>query len=51
MTALTLGGVRDVRRFPGKAHFASYTGTAPIDVRLDDHVRHRLNRDGNRRLD
>lgn len=29
MTALILGEVGDVRRFPSKAHFASYTGTAP----------------------
>jgi transposase len=28
----TLAEVIDVRRFPSKAHFASYTGTAPIDV-------------------
>jgi len=25
----------DVRRFPSKAHFASYTGTAPVDVSRD----------------
>jgi transposase len=50
MTALILGEVGDVRRFPSKAHFASYTGTAPIDVSSGDHVRHRLNRGGNRRL-
>ena len=49
MTALILGEVGDVRRFPSKAHFASY-GTAPIDVSSGDHVRHRLNRGGNRRL-
>jgi transposase len=50
MTALILGEVGDVRRFPSKAHFASYTGTAPIDVSSGDQVRHRLNRGGNRRL-
>ena len=50
MTAVILGEVGDVRRFPSKAHFASYTGTAPIDVSSGDHVRHRLNRGGNRRL-
>ena len=50
MTALILGEVGDVRRFPSKAHFASYTGTAPVDVSSGDHVRHRLNRGGNRRL-
>jgi transposase len=50
MTALILGKVGDVRRFPSKAHFASYTGTAPIDVSSGDHVRHRLNCGSNRRL-
>jgi transposase len=49
-TALILGEVADVRRFPSKHHFASYTGTAPIDVSSGDQDRHRLNRGGNRRL-
>jgi transposase len=49
-TALILGEVGDVRRFPSKAHFASYTGTAPLDASSGDTVRHRLNRGGNRRL-
>lgn len=48
--AKILAEVVDVRRFPSKAHFASYTGTAPIDVSSGDHNRHRLNRGGNRRL-
>ena len=39
-----------VRRFPSKHHFASYTGTAPIDASSGDNNRHRLNRGGNRRL-
>lgn len=43
LTALILGEVGDVRRFPSRAHFASYTGTAPIDVSSGDHVRHRRN--------
>lgn len=30
--------------------FASYTGTAPVDVSSGDNNRHRLNRGGNRRL-
>ena len=42
--------VGDVRRFPSRHHFASYTGTAPIDVSSGDNNRHRLNRGGNRRL-
>jgi transposase len=45
-----LAEVIDVRRFPSKAHFASYTGTAPLDVSSGDNDRHRLNRGGNRRL-
>jgi transposase len=45
-----LAEVLDVRRFPSKAHFASYTGTAPIDVSSGENNRHRLNRGGNRRL-
>ena len=45
-----LAEVIDIRRFPSKAHFASYSGTAPIDVSSGDHDRHRLNRGGNRRL-
>jgi transposase len=49
-TALVLGEVGDVRRFPSKDHFASYTGTAPLDASSGDSVRHRLNRGGNRRL-
>lgn len=49
-TAVALGEVGDVRRFPSKGHFASYTGTAPIDASSGDNVRHRLNRGGNRRL-
>jgi transposase len=48
--AKILAEVVDVRRFPSKAHFASYTGTAPVDVSSGDHNRHRLNRSGNRRL-
>jgi transposase len=49
-TAVILGEVGDVRRFPSKHHFASYTGTAPLDASSGDTVRHRLNRGGNRRL-
>ncbi|MGB8652249.1 MAG: transposase [Mycobacteriales bacterium] len=49
-SAMILGEVGDVRRFPSKHHFASYTGTAPIDASSGDTGRHRLNRGGNRRL-
>ena len=37
-------------RFPAKAHFASWDGTAPIDASSGDQVRHRLSRGGNRKI-
>ena len=42
--------VGDVTRFPNRAHFASWNGTAPIDASSGDHVRHRLSRAGNRQI-
>jgi transposase len=42
--------VGDITRFPGKAHFASWDGTAPIDASSGDQVRHRLSRAGNRQV-
>ncbi|WP_211754721.1 transposase, partial [Nocardioides gansuensis] len=42
--------VGDITRFPNKAHFASWNGTAPIDASSGDQVRHRLSRAGNRQL-
>ncbi len=36
--------VGDITRFPNKAHFASWNGTAPIDASSGDQVRHRLSR-------
>jgi len=39
-----------VTRFPTKAHFASWDGTAPIDASSGDQVRHRLSRAGNRQI-
>jgi transposase len=39
-----------VTRFPTKAHFASWDGTAPIDASSGDQVRHRLSRAGNRQV-
>jgi transposase len=45
-----VGDVGDVARFPDRNHFASWTGTAPIDASSGEHVRHRLSRAGNRRL-
>ena len=40
----------DITRFPTKAHFASWNGTAPIDASSGDQVRHRLSRAGNRQI-
>lgn len=48
--AMILGEVGDVRRFPTRHHFATYTGTAPIEVSSGDVRRHRLSRAGNRQL-
>jgi transposase len=42
--------VADITRFPDRGHFASWTGTAPIDASSGDHVRHRLSRGGNRQI-
>jgi transposase len=42
--------VGDITRFPTKAHFASWNGTAPIDASSGDQVRHRLSRAGNRQI-
>jgi transposase len=42
--------VGDIIRFPNKAHFASWNGTAPIDASSGDQVRHRLSRGGNRQI-
>jgi transposase len=39
-----------VRRFPTKAHFASYSGTAPLAATSGEVVRHRLSLAGNRKL-
>jgi transposase len=42
--------VGDISRFPDRNHFASWTGTAPIDASSGDHIRHRLSRGGNRQI-
>jgi transposase len=42
--------VGDITRFPNKAHFASWNGTAPIDASSGEQVRHRLSRKGNRQI-
>ena len=48
--ARILADVGDVARFPDRDHFASWTGTAPLDASSGEHIRHRLSRAGNRRL-
>jgi transposase len=48
--AKILSRVGDITRFRSAAAFASYTGTAPIEVSSGDVVRHRLSRAGDRQL-
>jgi transposase len=50
LAARILGTVGDVGRFPTKAHFASYAGTAPVEASSGEVVRHRLSLAGNRKL-
>ena len=44
LAARIIGTVGDVARFPTKAHFASYSGTAPLEASSGEVVRHRLSR-------
>jgi transposase len=50
IAATILGEVGDVSRFPSRHHFASFTGTAPVEASSGEVVRHRLTRFGNRQL-
>ena len=50
LAARIIGMVGDVRRFPTKAHFASFSGTAPLEASSGEVVRHRLSLAGNRKL-
>jgi transposase len=51
LAARIIGTVGDVARFPTKAHFASYFGTAPLEASSGEVVRHRLpSLAGNRKL-
>jgi len=50
LAARIVGTVGDVGRFPTKAHFASYAGTAPVEASSGKVVRHRLSLAGNRHL-
>lgn len=47
-TILAIAG--NVTRFPSKAAFATFAGTAPIAASSGDTIRYRLNRGGNRQL-
>jgi transposase len=50
LAARIIGTVGDVARFPTKAHFASYSGTAPLETSSGEVVRPRLSLAGNRHL-
>jgi transposase len=50
LAAKIMGTVGNARRFPTKAHFASYSGTAPVEASSAEMVRHRLSLAGNRQL-
>ena len=50
LAARIIGTVGNVARFPTKAHFASYAGTAPLEASSGKVVRHRLSLAGNRKL-
>ena len=45
-----IGDAGDVARFPGRAHFAAYNGTAPVEVSSGNRKVHRLSLRGNRRI-
>jgi len=50
IAAIVIGCVVDASRFASRDHFASYNGTAPIEVSSGNRKIHRLSRRGNRRL-
>ena len=50
LAAKIMETVGTVVRFPTKAHFASYSGTAPVEASSGPMVRHRLSLAGNRHL-
>jgi transposase len=45
-----LGRIARASRFPTAAAFAAYTGVAPIEIASGDKARHRLSRQGDRKL-
>ena len=51
LAAKIIGTVGSVARFPSRGHyFASYSGTAPVELSSGEVVRHRLSLAGNRHL-
>jgi hypothetical protein len=50
IAAAVIGDVRTVSRFASRDHFASYDGTAPVEVSSGGRKVYRLSRRGNRRL-
>jgi transposase len=50
LAAKIIGTVGSVARFPSRGHFASYSGTAPLEASSGEVVRHRLSLAGNRHL-
>ena len=50
LAAKILGHTGDITRFATAQHYASYTGTAPVEASSGDIRRHRLCRAGNRSL-
>ena len=48
--ARLLADVGDIHRFADRDRFASWNGTAPLDVSSGNQKRHRLSRAGNRRI-
>ena len=50
LAAKIIGTVGSVARFPSRGHFASYSGTAPLEASSGEVVRHRLSLGGNRHL-
>ena len=50
MAGKILGETAGVSRFSSSAHFASYTGAAPLDASSGENKRQRLNMGGNRQL-
>ncbi|MFF7234692.1 transposase [Streptomyces sioyaensis] len=50
LAAKVIGHIGNISRFPTEHHFASYTGSAPLEASSGNNVRHRLNTGGNRAL-